>query len=379
MKPRRRPRRLARLWRDLRSWGDPVSRDLSTAGELLVAKARVAVVLLLLLIPVKSVVVEPALADNWIGLGSALLGLAFAALFLGLARRVHPPPWLGMVTSQFDVAAISAGSLGFVLAGNPLTATNSLVHYSIYFLALSATGLRYDPRISLAAGAAALAQHGAIALWVGTQVPAALRSSPEYGTFDWDNQIGRLQVLLVATLLEAAIVVRSRRFWLDSMRDRLTGLYNRRFFEENLTRLAVAREESREPFSVALADLDHFKSINDRLGHAAGDSALRRASDLLRGEVRGNDVVGRYGGEELALLLVDLDREAATERMEECREALAEDERDPRLTVSVGIATFPEDGTTLDDLVTAADRRLYAAKRAGRNRVVATDEGGVLP
>ena len=88
MKPRRRPRRLARLWRDLRSWGDPVSRDLSTAGELLVAKARVAVVLLLLLIPVKSVVVEPALADNWIGLGSALLGLAFATLFLRLARRV---------------------------------------------------------------------------------------------------------------------------------------------------------------------------------------------------------------------------------------------------------------------------------------------------
>lgn len=374
MKPRRRPRRLARFWRDLRSWGDPVSRDLSTAGELLVAKARVAVVLLLLLIPVKSVVVEPALADNWIGLGSALLGLAFAALFLRLAGRVHPPPWLGMVTSQFDVAAISAGSLGFVLAGNPLTATNSLVHYSIYFLALSATGLRYDPRISLAAGAAALAQHGAIALWVGTQVPAALRSSPEYGTFDWDNQIGRLQVLLVATLLEAAIVVRSRRFWLDSMRDRLTGLYNRRFFEENVTRLAVAREESREPFSVALADLDHFKTINDTLGHAAGDAALCRASDLLRGEVRGNDVVGRYGGEELALLLVDLDRAAAAERMEECREALAEDERAPRLTVSVGVATFPADGTTLDDLVAAADRRLYAAKRAGRNRVVAEDE-----
>ncbi len=368
-----------RLWRDLESWGDPVSRDLGAAGELFVARIRLVLVALLGLIPLKSVVLEPRQADNWIGLASVVVALAFALLFLRLAARADPPTWLGFATSQFDVLVISLGSLGFVLAGDPVTATNSLVHYTIYFIALAGTCLRHDPRVCLAAGAAALVEHGAIVLWVGLCVPAEKLHAPLYGQFGWDNQIGRLQLLVIATGLNAAIVVRSRRFWMDSMRDRLTGLLNRAFFEESFTRLAALAGRSTTRFAVAIVDLDHFKSINDRLGHAEGDEALRRAAVRMQQAFRGKDVVARIGGEEFGALLIGVDRRTAAARLDAWRAALHADAREPRLSASVGVAAFPEDGATPEALMAAADRRLYAAKRAGRNRLVAEDAPAAAP
>jgi diguanylate cyclase (GGDEF)-like protein len=365
---------LARLWRDFESWGDPVSADLGAAGERFVARARFVLVLVLSFIPIKSVVDAPAALDNWIGLGSIGLALVFSVVFLVLGRRSDPPRWLPLVTSQFDVALISLGSLGFVLTGNPLTATNGLVHYTVYYVALAAACLRHDPRVCLAAGASAVLQHGAIVAFVGLALPPEARVSTQYGTFAWDNQIGRLELLVIATVLDTAIVIRSRRFWLDSMRDRLTGLFNRGFFDESLTRLLDTRIRSRQPFAVALADLDHFKAINDRFGHAEGDVVLRQTAVLLQEAFRGKDLVARYGGEEFGALLFDLDRAAAATRLEAWRSALASDPRDPPLTTSVGVAAFPEDGDTPAGLVATADRRLYAAKRAGRNRVVADDD-----
>jgi diguanylate cyclase (GGDEF)-like protein len=365
---------LARLWRDFESWGDPVSADLGAAGERFVARARFVLVLVLSFIPIKSVVDAPAALDNWIGLGSIGIALVFSVVFLVLGRRSDPPRWLPLVTSQFDVALISLGSLGFVLTGNPLTATNGLVHYTVYYVALAAACLRHDPRVCLAAGASAVLQHGAIVAFVGLALPPEARVSTQYGTFAWDNQIGRLELLVIATVLDTAIVIRSRRFWLDSMRDRLTGLFNRGFFDESLTRLLDTRIRSRQPFAVALADLDHFKAINDRFGHAEGDVVLRQTAVLLQEAFRGKDLVARYGGEEFGALLFDLDRAAAATRLEAWRSALASDPRDPPLTTSVGVAAFPEDGDTPAGLVATADRRLYAAKRAGRNRVVADDD-----
>jgi len=365
---------LARLWRDFESWGDPVSRDLGAAGERFVAQARFVLVLVLSFIPIKSVLAAPRETENWIGLGTIGVALAFSVVFLSLGRRPDPPLWLPLVTSQFDIALISLGSLGFVLSGNPLTATNGLVHYTVYYVALATACLRHDPRVCLAAGASAVLQHGAIVAYVGLALPPEARVSAQYGTFAWDNQIGRIELLAIATVLDTAIVIRSRRFWLDSMRDRLTGLFNRGFFDESLTRLLDARLRSRQPFALALADLDHFKAINDRFGHAEGDVVLRRAALQLQEAFRGKDLVARYGGEEFAALLFDLDRGAAASRLDAWRKALAVEPRDPPLTTSVGVAAFPEDGDTPAGLVATADRRLYAAKRAGRNRVVASDD-----
>jgi diguanylate cyclase (GGDEF)-like protein len=241
----------------------------------------------------------------------------------------------------------------------------------MYFIALAGTGLRYDPRVCLAAGGAALLQYGAIVTWVGLREPSAWVVSDVYGTFQWDSQTSRLQLIAVATIIHAAVVVRSRAFWLGSMRDQLTGLFNRGYFDESFARL-VADQRSGRPFTVAIIDLDDFKSVNDRYGHAAGDEALRFAAGRLREAFRDEDIIARYGGEEFAVIL-RVERATAVARLDAWRAGLHADARIPRLSASVGAASMPEDGSTRT-LLEVADRRLYAAKASGRNRTVAEDQ-----
>jgi len=359
-----------RLGRSIAGWSDPISRDLGRSGDLFVARFRLGLLLLLTLVPLSTSLANPGQVENWLGLASIGVALGFAVWFERLAARDVPPRWLGFATSQFDVAVISLGFVSFILAGRPIVASNSLVHYTMYFVALAGTGLRYDPRVCLAAGGAALVQYGAIISWVGLNEPAAWTVEPIYGTFQWDSQVSRLQLIAVATIIHAAVVVRSRTFWLDSMRDALTGLFNRGFFDESLARLVHGQADGARPFTLALIDLDDFKAVNDHHGHQAGDEALRYAADRLREAFREDDIIARYGGEEFAVL-VQADRGAAVARLEAWRLALNADSRSPRLSASVGIASLPEDGRDAAALVDVADRRLYAAKEAGRNRLIA--------
>jgi diguanylate cyclase (GGDEF)-like protein len=158
--------------------------------------------------------------------------------------------------------------------------------------------------------------------------------------------------------------------------DALTGLQNRGTFLE-----AFAREEARAArggpaFSLAIFDLDRFKQVNDRYGHPAGDRVLQAFADVLRATVRPYDVVGRYGGEEFALLMPQTGKETAArvaERVRHGLEARGADVGGRRIdvTVSAGVATYGLDGADWDTLLTAADNALYEAKSAGRNRVVA--------
>jgi diguanylate cyclase (GGDEF)-like protein len=363
---------LRRSLRAVAAWGDPVSRDLAASGDLFVARFRLWLLMVLALIPLNSSLASPAQIENWLGLATVLVALAFAVGFLRLAKRPVPPWWLGFATSQFDVLVISLGFLSFIAAGMPIVATNSLVHYTMYFVALGGTGLRYDPRVCLAAGASALLQYGAIVLWVAANEPSVFQSSAIYGTFQWDSQASRLQLIAIATIINTTVVVRSRQFWLDSMRDRLTGLFNRAFFDASLTRLLRARGETGAPFSVAMIDLDHFKLLNDRHGHAAGDAALCEAAGRLRELLRDEDVTARYGGDEFAVV-IQTDREAATGRLDAWRRQLATEAREPCFSASVGVSSFPHDGQTIDALLSAADRRLYAAKAQGRNRTIGDD------
>ena len=359
-----------RIARAVAGWGDPISRDLSRSGDLFVAQFRLGLLALLALVPITTSLANPQQVENWLGLASICVALGFAVWFARLAARPAPPNWLSLVTSQFDVAIISLGFVSFIAAGRPIVASNSLVHYTMYFVALAGTGLRYDPRVCLAAGGAALIQYAAIVTWVGLREPSAWIVSEVYGTFQWDSQTSRLQLIAVATIIHAAVVVRSRSFWLGSMRDQLTGLFNRGYFDESFARLLVEQRAGR-PFTVAIIDLDDFKSVNDRYGHAAGDEALRFAAGRLREAFRDDDIIARYGGEEFAVIL-QVDHATAVARLDEWRAGLHADARIPRLSASVGAASMPQDGTTRA-LLEVADRRLYAAKAAGRNRTVAED------
>jgi diguanylate cyclase len=154
-------------------------------------------------------------------------------------------------------------------------------------------------------------------------------------------------------------------------RDWLTGLHNRRYLAREVGRYATAPG----PFSLAVLDLDHFKRVNDRFGHQAGDEVLMRVAALLLGATRGQDVVVRTGGEEFVLLMPDTDAGAAAAACERLRTAVRDEPWDRIapgivLTASIGLATAPTGGD-LDALTALADQRLYAAKDAGRDRVVA--------
>jgi diguanylate cyclase (GGDEF)-like protein len=156
-------------------------------------------------------------------------------------------------------------------------------------------------------------------------------------------------------------------------RDWLTGLHNRRYLAREIGRHAAAPAGG--PFSLAVLDLDHFKAINDRFGHRAGDEVLMRVAALLLGELRGQDVVVRTGGEEFVLLMPHTDVRAAASACERVRTTIRGENwgrivPGMTLTASVGVATA-EDAGDLRALTELADQRLYEAKRRGRDRVVA--------
>lgn len=370
------PTRLRALW--VAAWEAPDSqtRDYGREGEIVFAQVRLVIIAVIALIPVKSVLVDRGSVDNWVGLGVATVAVVIGAAVLAAARRPAPPRWLGLFSSLLDVSLVSAVHVGFLLAGHPLTATNSHVVFSIYFLALTGTCLRLDTRLCLVAGAAALLEYGAVVAWsvIGWDLAGPAFAGDSYGSFSWDSQVGRLLLLALGTALSWIIVERAGRHRRDSMSDRLTGLPNRRYIEDRLDEAMAAARRTRRPLVLALADLDHLKQINDRQGHAAGDAALRHAAAALRQAFRRTDVIARYGGDEFVILFPEAEPRSAAERLEEFRAAIAEQPAvvggaGVQVTFSLGLAVFPADGEELDDLLAQADQRLYAAKRAGRNRL----------
>jgi diguanylate cyclase (GGDEF)-like protein len=160
----------------------------------------------------------------------------------------------------------------------------------------------------------------------------------------------------------------------EATRDPLTGLLNRRSLRTQAEEALEAARRGEEGLAVILADMDHFKRINDQHGHEAGDTVLRDVGQALSAGVRREDLVCRWGGEELLVLLRDCPPETAALRAEALREAVASlylGRRGPvpQVTISIGVACIPADAADLQDAVRRADAALYAAKAAGRNRI----------
>ncbi len=234
-----------------------------------------------------------------------------------------------------------------------------IVLYSAYFFSMRA--------------AAAQLAFIAVAYWV------VLAISPD------PSLVGARFAQTVGTLGLVAIIVQTLRSRLSAVLDRLadaassdplTGLQNRRGFEETF---AVEVERARRHdrvLTVLVGDLDHFKRVNDRLGHPAGDAALERAGELLDASHRRIDTVARTGGEEFALILPETPERDGYFMAEKLRSAIENAFRDDPvpLTVSFGVAGFPTHGSTPEELLSAADRSLYAAKALGRNRSVIFSE-----
>jgi diguanylate cyclase (GGDEF)-like protein len=161
----------------------------------------------------------------------------------------------------------------------------------------------------------------------------------------------------------------------QAVHDSLTGLYNRRYLDETIIRELARAARYNQPVGIVMCDLDHFKLINDTHGHLAGDEVLRVFAELLKNHARGSDIVCRFGGEEFVLFLPDMPAAVAYQRAEQLRKELAAKRITlgtavMQVTASFGVAAFPENGRTMDSLISAVDAAMYQAKEAGRNRVV---------
>lgn len=162
---------------------------------------------------------------------------------------------------------------------------------------------------------------------------------------------------------------------LESIRDPLTGLYNRRHMEASLGREVLRAKRHGTPVAIIMLDIDHFKPLNDAYGHEAGDVILRELAALVRQSIRGEDIACRYGGEEFLLIMPDASLEVAAKRAEELRLRVGDlqvvsQRKLLTITISLGVAAFPIHGLDIKDTVKAADAALYQAKKGGRNQVV---------
>ncbi len=166
----------------------------------------------------------------------------------------------------------------------------------------------------------------------------------------------------------------------QSIRDSLTGLYNRRYMEAVLKQQLIRVTRQLHPLGIIMIDIDNFKNFNDTYGHAAGDALLRRLGQFLQSHIRGEDIACRYGGEEFILIMPDSSLEVVKKRAEHVRREVRQlrvpdaDNTSEGITLSLGVALYPQHARTLDTVVRAADQALYRAKREGRDRVVVAEQ-----
>ncbi len=171
-----------------------------------------------------------------------------------------------------------------------------------------------------------------------------------------------------------AMLKRTSRYRMEAYTDSLTGLSNRRYFDKKLAELVSLSHRLKKVFCLAILDIDLFKDFNDSYGHLVGDQVLIHLGKFLRQTLRESDFSARFGGEEFVIILPDTNRDRALQLMTRMRETFANtplqlDGRDYRVTVSIGVSEYPDDGDTARELIKCADDALYESKTAGRNCV----------
>jgi diguanylate cyclase (GGDEF)-like protein len=344
---------------------DPFFVDEAARGELIVARIRLAVVAAATMVLV--VAGDRGRAGSiTLTLGGCAMAVAFC-LYL-LARRAYQP-WLSTAASAIDVTLVSAGLAVGLLVDGPERMAGSRGLFDGYFVAIAAATLRYSWQLAFLTGSLAAVEYAALVVWAGVGAPGP-RGAAEVGA-----PLLRLMFLAAATLVATILVLGAHRLRRLSTTDRLTGVLNRGAFDERLVAEASRARRHDRPLTVALVDVDQFKRFNDAHGHAGGDVVLRVLADTLVASVRRSDIVARYGGEEFALVLPETTATAAMGRLETLRRIVAATPIDPgqgtgpvHVTVSVGVAGWPEDGAEISDVLARADSRLFDAKRRGRDR-----------
>jgi diguanylate cyclase (GGDEF)-like protein len=191
-----------------------------------------------------------------------------------------------------------------------------------------------------------------------------------------EARMGGVRQLVQLTAMALASLQMRKKLEHQSVRDSLTGLFNRHFLEIALERELARAVRRKSSLAVLMIDIDHFKRLNDQFGHAAGDAVLKEVAKVFSSNIRTEDLACRYGGEEFTIILPDITPENALKRAQVIREAVAslrtelENDLYSSVTISIGGAIFPQDGQSSELLLRHADASLYRAKHEGRNRVV---------
>jgi diguanylate cyclase (GGDEF)-like protein len=371
---------LGSLW----SRPDPVLANAGVAGELLVAKVRLFLATVLLLIPLINALFFPVdPKEGIVGLSLASGTFLLSAIVYVMISREYNPSWLSFATSGFDVSLISAALALFLLLNEPHTAVNSKVVFEGYFLAIASTSLRYDKRVCITAGALAFSEYLAIVYVAATHwdLNSPAYAPYPYGLFGWQAQISRLIMMLTASVLSLALVARSQKLLRLATSDPLTRLFNRGYVDDRFSIELSRAQRHNQQLTLAVIDVDRFKSLNDKYGHSGGDLVLRKIGEILRDSFRQSDTTARYGGEEFVVILPETDLEAARQKLEFLRKLVSSTPLElhsrgevVHVTISAGLAAFPEDACDTAALFAIADERLFQAKREGRDRVVSARE-----
>jgi diguanylate cyclase (GGDEF)-like protein len=358
----------------------PRERELSTAGrsgEMVIARARLAIVALLLLPNIATLLRDPKALSGWLGIATVVVCFAIGLEILRRAAADRMSKALPIFSTVLDVSIVSGYHVLLFAGGAWDVALESRATFAVYVIAIMGTALRYDGRLVRLAGLVAIVQYLAIIEWADATMRATAAAARFYGDTTLAGQSEEVSMLLVATVLGCIMVERARELRLSGIRDPLTRLPNRGYFSERMTTELVRASRMQRSAVVAMIDVDHFKKVNDTHGHAVGDLVLRHVAAQLRLAVRSEELVARVGGEEFAMLLFENSRDQAQDRLDRLRTALgsmviqAKRAVAVRVTVSMGFAMAPEEGSEAMKLLELADERLLAGKRAGRDVVVA--------
>jgi diguanylate cyclase (GGDEF)-like protein len=357
--------------------------DLLIAGLWTASESRAALylgLLMLLLLPAMiGLGLGPSDAAGRLVLVAAAVAAVFSASEVEVQRRSRGVALLPVIAGLVYGIAVSSVFAAVLWAELPGVWTRHAIVFLIYPLLVLATGLRGDPRLSVATGV--FCSLGFLAVVSAAPMLAAddpAKAADLARQLDGTNVGIQLLILACATAFGTSSAARERTLRRFAHCDPLTGLIRAETFERCLEREARRSVRADLPLSIALIDLDRFRQINEAHGHAFGDAILRWVADLLRESVRNTDLVARLPGERFCVAFLDSEHPALVGRLEALRREVAEVQiqrtglAEPvRLTISAGFARYPREGTDVNEVMRIALERLHAAKRGGRDRVVA--------
>lgn len=347
----------------------------AAGGERMVARVRLVLIACVFAIPLIQIIYFKGHVghDLWVGTSAAGLAFVLAIVYFLLARQQRQLTWLSYLTSISDVTIISGTLATFLVLGEPHVAVNSQVAWEVYLLAIAATALRPKRGLVLATTVVAVVQYLIIVLYADLRwnLNAAHWAPFIYGTFSWAAQISRLILMSVAGLLAVGLIREIAHISRLAGTDSLTGTFNRTYFELRVEQEVQRALRYNRSLTLVMVDIDYFKRINDTLGHEFGDRALVEVTQYLKNGLRASDILFRYGGDELAVLMPETLAYDAHMIMQRIIRALHSQRIQGReLTISAGIASLPAEASGTQTLIKAADSHLYAAKDGGRDRIM---------